>query len=160
MYGYALSVSRPKVDADRDQGERALVDGLTAFFAAVRRARGRAAHVEEGLSLAQYQLLVGLREVPSLTVGELGAAGSVAQPTATRMLALLERRAVVVRARDERDGRRVCVRLTDAGREALEAKHAEIEAAKRKVAAQFTPAERARAAALLERLARVIDEET
>lgn len=159
MYGYALSVSTPKVKAERDQGERALVDGLTAFFAAARRARGRAAHVEEGLSLAQYQLLVGLREVASLTVGELGAASGVAQPTATRMLALLERRAVVVRARDERDGRRVSVRLTDAGREALEAKHAEIEAAKRKIASQFTPAERARAAALLERLARVIDEE-
>lgn len=79
---------------------------------------------------------------------------------ATRMLALLERRAVVVRARDEPDGRRASVRLTAAGREALEAKHAEIEAAKRKVASQFTPAERARAAALLERLARVIDEET
>lgn len=136
-----------------------MVDGLTAFFAAARRARGRAAHDEEGLSLAQYQLLVSLRKCPSLTVGELAVAGGVAQPTATRMLAVLERRAVLTRARDERDARRVSVQLTGAGREALEAKHAKIEAAKRTVAAQFGPKDRERAAALLERLARVIDEE-
>lgn len=139
--------------------ERDLVDALTGFFQATRRARGRAAHRPGTLSLAQYQLLQALRETRPLTVGDLAHAAGIAQPTATRMLANLDRRGTVTRSRPGSDRRRVHVALTPAGAAELERKHEEIEAAKLAIATQLSPGERRQAAALLRRLADVIDEE-
>jgi DNA-binding MarR family transcriptional regulator len=58
------------------------------FTRAIRRARGRASGPLEGsgLTLAQFQLLEGLRSAGELTVSELAVGAGVAVPTATRML--------------------------------------------------------------------------
>src|SRR3954449_4693559 len=88
------------------------------FFAAVRRARGRAAQASQPgtLTLAQYQLLAALGDATEMSAGDLAVAGGVAAPTATRMLASLERDGIVARRRSNSDGRRVRVSLTEDGR--------------------------------------------
>src|SRR5437867_7410159 len=79
---------------EREAFERAWND----FFAAVRRARGRAARDPRlGLSLAQYQVIAPLEDAGELPVGEVASAGGIATPTATRMLATLAREGVVER---------------------------------------------------------------
>jgi DNA-binding MarR family transcriptional regulator len=131
-----------------------------AFFASVRRARGRAAAETstEGLTLAQYQLLAAFGDREEWPVGELAEAGGVAAPTATRMLAGLEREGVVERSHCKQDGRRVQVRLTAAGRRLLTAKRRNVVAKRRRMFESLSPAERRDAARLLGRLADVMDE--
>ncbi|HEX2290664.1 MAG TPA: MarR family transcriptional regulator, partial [Pseudonocardiaceae bacterium] len=86
------------------------------FFAAIRRARGRAAreHGDE-LTLSQYNLLGALGEHSELPVGEVALAAGVAAPTATRMLDHLQRAGIVRRAHSTRDRRVVTVALTTQG---------------------------------------------
>jgi DNA-binding MarR family transcriptional regulator len=132
-----------------------------AFFRAARRARGRATGPLNGsrLTLAQYQLLEALRQTPRVPVSELAAAAGVAAPTATRMLDGLVRDGIAQRLPCENDRRVVHIALTEAGREAVEAAAERIEAARERVRDQLSPAEREQAAALLRRLAGVVEEE-
>jgi DNA-binding MarR family transcriptional regulator len=133
------------------------------FFAAIRRARGRAAaEIEkEGLSLAQFQLLYAFADrggAESLSVGALAEAAGVAQPTATRMLDALERAEAIERRPSKADRRSVAVHLTPKGRRALNRKR-KLVAAKRKAVYESLPAgDRKRAAELLRRFADAFEE--
>ncbi len=131
-----------------------------AFFRATRRARGRATGPLDGsgLTLAQYQLLEALRDTPRLPVSELAASAGVAPPTATRMLDALVRDGLAQRTPCEKDRRVVHIALTDAGRGAVQAAAERVGAGRARVRDQLSPAEQEQAAALLRRLAAVVEE--
>jgi DNA-binding MarR family transcriptional regulator len=150
-----VSASTESCEAlEREAFERAWND----FFAAVRRARGRAARdVGPGLSLAQYQVIAPLEEAESLPVGELAVAAGVATPTATRMLDALVRDGVVEREPSRLDRRVVTVRLTETGRRQVRAKRKVVAEKRRLVYESLSPGERHDTVALLGRLAEVIE---
>ena len=131
-----------------------------AFFRATRRARGRSTGTLEGtrLSLAQYQLLEALRATPRLPMAELAASAGVAPPTATRMLDALVRDGLVDRTPAEHDRRVVLVSLTPSGRDALSVAAKGVAAGRARVRDHLTPAEQEQAAALLRRLATIVED--
>ena len=130
-------------------------DAWDDFFAAVRRARGRAAqNAQPGeLSLAQYQLLAAFANEDEMSVGDVAIAGGVATPTATRMLSGLERDGIVERRASEVDRRCVQVRLTAEGRRMLEAKRRVVLEKQRVIFAALNPDEQRQAEPILRRLA-------
>ena len=130
------------------------------FFAAVRRARGRAARNAEpgSLTLAQFQLIAAFEDERELTVGAVAEAGGVAPPTATRMLATLERDGIVERRGSKVDRRSVTVTLTAKGRRLLKAKRARVAEKQRQIFDSLTPAERDQAEEILRRLAIAIED--
>jgi DNA-binding MarR family transcriptional regulator len=110
------------------------------------------------LTLAQYQLLDALREAPRLPVSELAASAGVAPPSATRMLDALVRDGIAERTQCEKDRRVVHIALTDAGRDAVDAAAERVGAARARVRDQLSPAEQEEAAALLRRLATIVED--
>ncbi len=130
------------------------------FFRATRRARGRSAGPLEGsgLTLAQYQLLEALREAERLPVSELASTAGVAPPTATRMLDALVRDGIAKRTPCQSDRRVVHIGLTAAGRDAVDAAAERVGAGRARVRDQLSPAEQQEAAALLRRLATIVEE--
>jgi DNA-binding MarR family transcriptional regulator len=131
---------------------------LDDFLHAVRRARGRLSAAGE-LSVSQYHLLEPLQAADApLGVGELAAAAEVSAPTATRMLATLERDALVERRGCPHDRRIVHVALTAEGRRRLKSKRESIADRRAAVFASLTADERRQAARLLERLAAATEE--
>jgi len=132
-----------------------------SFFRATRRARGRAIGPLEGssLTLAQYQLLEALQTAERLPVSELAASAGVAPPTATRMLDALVREGVVARTPCEDDRRVVRVALTEGGRDAVAIAGRQVAERRARVRDQLSPEEQAQAAALLRRLAAVLEDE-
>jgi DNA-binding MarR family transcriptional regulator len=154
-----VTVSRTKTDA-RVQFDAA----WDRFFGAIRRARGRAAReaADEGLSVAQYQLLFSFAELDrgdSLAVGALAEAAGIAQPTATRMLDGLERQRVIERHPSTEDRRRVTVQLTGRGRRVLNRKRKLVEEKRRAVFESLEPEDREAAARLLGALAEAIEDQ-
>ena len=131
------------------------------FTRAVRRARGRAtgALTGSGLTLAQYHLIEPLRRGGALTVSELAVGAGVAAPTATRMLDALVRDGLVTRRPAVHDRRAVLIALTGAGREAVREAGRRVEEVRARVRDQLTPREQEEAAALLRRLAAVVEEQ-
>jgi len=125
------------------------------FFAAVRRARGRAAQAQRpgALTLAQYQLLAVFDRETELSVGDVALAGGVATPTATRMLGALERDGIVARQASEVDRRSVLVRLTPHGRRILKAKREVVQAKQQAIYESLNGDERRQAESILRRLA-------
>jgi DNA-binding MarR family transcriptional regulator len=132
-----------------------------AFFRATRRARGRSTGPLDGarLSLAQYHLLEALRATPRLPVSELAASAGLAPPTATRMLDAVVRGGLAERIPCSDDRRVVHVALTAAGREAVGEAGERVAANRARVRDQLSPAEQERAAALLRRLAGIVEEQ-
>ena len=131
---------------------------LSDFFPAARRARGRAASdVSGGLSLAQYHVLEPLGKGPR-TNRELAGLAAISAPTATRLVDGLLERGWVSRVADPTDRRAVVISLTESGREALAKKQRQYLARRRQIAAALDPHEQEVAAALLRRLAAVIEE--
>ena len=99
----------------------AFAAALDDFRRASGRAKGRLA-ADGDLTLSQYHLLEPLLSADEpLGVGELACAAGVSAPTATRMLAGLERDAFVERRACTRDRRVVRVALTDRRRRADDA---------------------------------------
>jgi DNA-binding MarR family transcriptional regulator len=128
------------------------------FMRATRRARGRLASERE-ISLSQYHLLEPLAATGEpLGVGELAAAAGVSPPTATRMLAVLEREGVIERRAYAADRRIVHVVLTADGLAQVEDRHERIQARRSQLYDSLTPGERRQAARLLERLAAAIED--
>ena len=130
------------------------------FFRATRRARGRSTGPLEGsrLTLSQYQLLEALRDAERLPVSELAASAGVAPPTATRMLDALVRDGIAERMPCAQDRRVVHIALTDDGRDAVDAAAERVGAGRARVRDQLSPAEQEEAAALLRRLAAIVEE--
>jgi DNA-binding MarR family transcriptional regulator len=136
----------------------AFAAALDDFRRASSRARGRLA-AEGDLTLSQYHLLEPLLDAESLLgVGEIACAAGVSAPTATRMLAGLERDGLVERRSCTRDRRVVRVVLTAEGAGRMERKRARMEARHLEVYRSLEPRERTQAARLLERLAAAIED--
>jgi DNA-binding MarR family transcriptional regulator len=136
----------------------AFAAALDDFRRASSRARGRLA-AEGDLTLSQYHLLEPLLEAEApLGVGELACAAGVSAPTATRMLAGLERDGVVERRTCTRDRRVVRVALTGEGSGRMERKRERMESRHLELYGSLEPGERAQATRLLERLAAAIED--
>ncbi|HEX8647849.1 MAG TPA: MarR family transcriptional regulator [Thermoleophilaceae bacterium] len=130
------------------------------FFAAARRARGRAARDSSGgLTLAQYHLVAPIAVAGGeLPCGEAAVAAGVAGPTATRMLDSLEREEIVTREHSTADRRVVTVRLTAKGRRAVREKGRAISAKRREIYRSLSEDDRAQATVLLGRLAEAVEQ--
>jgi MarR family transcriptional regulator for hemolysin len=76
----------------------------------------RVALARHGLQRPQNLVLDALAETDGLTPGELAAALEVSGPTAVKMAQRMEANGLVVRRRDDPDGRLVRVYLTERGR--------------------------------------------
>jgi DNA-binding MarR family transcriptional regulator len=127
------------------------------FFAALRRARGRAARDHGGLTLSQYRLLCAVEQAPLAGLRELGEEVGSSAPTLTRMLAVLERDGVIERMPHPDGNRRRQVHLTPLGRGLLSDKRAVIEAKRAAVFASLTTAERDQVELVMGRLAEALD---
>jgi DNA-binding MarR family transcriptional regulator len=136
----------------------AFTESWDEFLRAMRRARGRvnATPSESGLSLSQYQVIEPLGAGPQ-GVGALALAAGVAPPTATRMLASLERQGLVTRRGAGEDRRRVVVELTGEGRAAIARKRTEVARLRRRIRESLEPGEREQAAVLLRKLAGLLE---
>jgi DNA-binding MarR family transcriptional regulator len=130
-----------------------------ALAQAVRRARGTTHQdSEQALTLSQYAILQALTEREHARVSDLATEAGIAPSTATRILDALQRRAIVTRRRSPEDRRGVTVRLTDRGRDALNAQDAWMRGRQRAFFEGLPPRERELAPDLLVRLAALIDE--
>jgi DNA-binding MarR family transcriptional regulator len=135
-----------------------LTEAWTGFFAAVRRARGRAASSDGELSLPQYHLLDALLSLPDPRCGEVAEAAGVAASTASRMIDTLERDGLVERRESAADRRVVEVVITARGTELHERKRVDVEAKLDRMFGSLAPAERENAERLLRRLGELVDE--
>lgn len=121
-------------------------------LAAVLDQRRTDAFVEHGLQSHEFDVLSVLRrtgEPFELTAGELAALTHVTSGTMTSRLDRLEARALVSRHADPADGRLVRVRLTQAGRDRVDAAFAALLDSERELLATLDPAQRAELAAAL-----------
>jgi len=130
-----------------------------AFAQAVRRARGAPAQAgDRALTLSQYSLLQGLTDRDAARVQELAVDAGITASTATRILDVLERRAIVERTRSDEDRRAVIVTLTASGRALLEGQTEWLRGCQRQFFATLPRRERELAPDLLLRLSAFIDE--
>ena len=145
-----------------DAAIQAFADSFGEFMRATRRARGRVADRldDQGLTLSQFQVLDALLDAAGpLTVRDLAIGAGVSSPTATRMLTGLEKDGLVARERPlEGDRRCVLIRLTDTGRESVQAKRTRVAEWRRNLFGSLEPREREQAARLLSRLAAAVDD--
>jgi DNA-binding MarR family transcriptional regulator len=114
--------------------------------------RRAAAFVEHGLQTHEFDVLAALRRSGGpfeMTAGELCIATHVTSGTMTSRLDRLAGRGFVVRRPDDTDGRLVRVRLTDTGREHVDAAMAALLATEHDLVAQLSEAKRERLAAAL-----------
>lgn len=130
-----------------------LWEAWDVFFAALRRARGRAVHEQHGLSHSQFRLLSAIAASDGARCGELAEQVGAAAPTVTRMLSGLEAAGLVERERHEGDRRAVTVRLTPEGARVLAIKQETVSRKRQAIYDSLTPAERRQAERLFRRLA-------
>jgi DNA-binding MarR family transcriptional regulator len=145
------------MDEDPDVGQVAAA--LRVSIGLLLR-RLRQVHVDGELSLPESSALVRLDRGGPTTSGELAKLEQISPQSMGATLATLEARALVERRPDPRDGRRVVLSVTEAGRDLLlDKRNARTRLLAQALSAGFTPAElrllRA-AAPLLERLAQSI----
>ena len=86
-----MPTAQMPVRAPVDMPEAKFWGAWDEFFAALRRARGRAARDQGGLTLSQYRLLCAVEQAPLAGLRELSEEVGSSGPTLTRMLAALER---------------------------------------------------------------------
>jgi DNA-binding MarR family transcriptional regulator len=126
---------------------------------AVMRLRRRLAnerHPDNELSLGAMAVLGALHRQDGQTVGELARGERVQPPSMTRTIGCLVDEGYVAREARDSDGRVVVVRLTDRGRETVQADRRRRDAWLTQRLAVLTPDEREalrRAAPILDRLA-------
>ncbi len=101
---------------------RSLADELDAHVSELWRTMGRAAHGE--LSRTAASVLATLREAGPQRITALAAAEAVAQPSMTALVGRLERDGLAERVADPDDARAVLARVTDRGRDRLDARRA------------------------------------
>ena len=68
------------------------------------------------ITIPQYRFLLTLKRGPK-RAGELAVSASIRKPTASGLIADMEKRGLIMREADEKDGRSVRLRLTDKGLE-------------------------------------------
>jgi DNA-binding MarR family transcriptional regulator len=122
--------------------------------------RLRQVQVEGELTLPESSALVRLDRGGPTTPGELAKLEQISPQSMGATLAALEARGLVERRPDPRDGRRVVLSVTEAGRDVLlDKRNARARQLAQALSAGFTPAELKQlmaAAPLLERLAQSI----
>ena len=122
--------------------------------------RLRQVHVDGELTLPESSALVRLDRGGPTTPGELAKLEQISPQSMGATLAALEARGLVERRPDPRDGRRVVLSVTEAGRDLLlDKRNARTRLLAQALSAGFTPAELRllmAAAPLLERLAQSI----
>ncbi len=109
------------------------------------------------VSLHQATVLAHLVGTVPRTLSELAALMGVALPTMSLLIERLVRAGLVVRDRDARDGRRVSLRLTEAGGRAARARSVVDPERVRALLATLTPAERSAGVQGLTTLARAAE---
>lgn len=134
-----------------------LRQALSQIFAAERRLRARGHALSGELSYVQVRSLAALGRAQEMTAGELARSADLNPATVTGMLDHLEEAGLVERRRSTSD-RRVCnVSLTESGRELLEHKVARWQAHWEAELAEFSEAEIAVAARVLQQIAGIFD---
>jgi DNA-binding MarR family transcriptional regulator len=145
------------MDEDPDVGQVAAA--LRVSIGLLLR-RLRQVQVKGELSLPESSALVRLDRGGPTTPGELAKLEQISPQSMGATLATLEARALVERRPDPRDGRRVVLSVTEAGRDLLlDNRNARTRRLSQALSAGFTPAELSQlmaAAPLLERLAQSI----
>jgi DNA-binding MarR family transcriptional regulator len=145
------------MDEDPDVGQVAAA--LRVSIGLLLR-RLRQVHVDGELTLPESSALVRLDRGGPTTPGELAKLEQISPQSMGATLATLEARALVERRPDPRDGRRVVLSVTEAGRDLLlDKRNARTRLLAQALSAGFTPAELRllmAAAPLLERLAQSI----
>jgi DNA-binding MarR family transcriptional regulator len=143
---------------------RARADALTAFsrawkgaLAAMRRMRSRETHHPGELSYAQYGLLFALFDAEPRSTRELALAADVSPATATEMLDSLAAEGLVERTRSVADKRIVLTKLTERGNGLVEERRAEFEPRWRAAFDEFSDAELATAARVMDALRELFD---
>ena len=93
---------------------------LTAAHAVITERLG-AALAPLGLSINDFEVLLRLDRVPppGTRLTDIGETVRLSQPAVSRMITRLERKELVSRGGDPRDGRGVLIAITAAGRRAL-----------------------------------------
>jgi DNA-binding MarR family transcriptional regulator len=138
-------------DAGLASAMRISVTRLARRLRAERQSEG----LEPDLSDTQLAALAALERHEAMTPGELADHEKVQPPSMTRVIAVLEERALVMRAPHASDRRQVVLTVTDYGREVVQQSRRLREAWLAKQLRGLTPQERAalRAAApVLEKL--------
>ena len=100
-----------------------------AMSGSLQAALNRQLQRDHGLSLADYDVLVALSELPECRMGELGAHLGWEQSRVSHQLARMRARGLIERFGAADDRRAAVVALTESGQEALEAAapgHAEL----------------------------------
>ena len=98
------------------RSDAALASELRIAVMRLRRRLAAERAPENDLSLGAMAVLGLLHRSDGQTVGDLARAERVQPPSMTRTVSCLEDEGLVVRRRNESDGRQVVVELTDAGR--------------------------------------------
>jgi DNA-binding MarR family transcriptional regulator len=124
-----------------------------AVNVAMRRMRGRETHHSDGLSYAQFGLLLALEGGCRLSARSLADAASLSPASVTQMLDALEADGLVVRTRSADDKRVVLNELTERGQQAIMLVRARMEPAWRAALAGFSDEELLTATAVLDALA-------
>lgn len=141
----------------REQAVGNLQEAVSGFSAALRRLRSRDFR-RGGLSLAQWQLVRRLAAHDELPAGKLATDAGLTPATVTQTLDTLAAAGLVERVRSETDRRVTLNRLTPAGRERYEEKHAEIKRRWGEALSDIPADQLEQSAQLLARLSAVIDD--
>jgi DNA-binding MarR family transcriptional regulator len=98
------------MDQELDRGVGLLLAGGRELMSAAESARRKA-----GLSKPEMQILIAIRYQPGQTVSEMRESLGMTVPTFARLIGGLDARGLIEREREERDGRRRTLVLSDAG---------------------------------------------
>jgi DNA-binding MarR family transcriptional regulator len=144
-------------EATREIGDQATLNAAWLHFLDALRDARQATRAPEGISLAQYRLLLPLLgDCDSHRVGELADSAEIRGPTASRMLDGLAAQGLVERICSIDDKRHVQVLLTPRGWEVMRAKRDRIEAAWQHAFDQLSEEEREHAHRFLRMMSALI----
>ncbi|MGK8512260.1 MarR family winged helix-turn-helix transcriptional regulator [Nocardia asiatica] len=135
----------------------AVTVAVEAAMVRIRRRQTRGALSEGAVPVAVFGVLDAVAGGVADTVGALAPALGVDQPRASRLVARAVAAGLLERVADQRDGRRSVLRPTAAGRRASAEAAARRRTAMAAAMADWTPAERADFARLLERFVEKMD---
>jgi DNA-binding MarR family transcriptional regulator len=137
------------------------VDAVLDLLRAARRTGGTThAARGDGISVPQLVVLAAIDVVGERGVSAVADQAGLAQPTVTRTLGALERRAMVRRTPHARDGRSTCLAVTAAGQAVLKDKRREIVGRFAELWRTIERGDRQRVVHLVHRLSAITDELT
>ncbi|MEU1544415.1 MarR family winged helix-turn-helix transcriptional regulator [Nocardia sp. NPDC005745] len=135
----------------------AITVAVEAAMVRIRRRQTRGALSDGAIPVAVFRVLDAVADGSADTVGALAPALGVDQPRASRLVAQAVSAGLLERVADQRDGRRSVLRLTAAGNRAVTEARKGRRTTMAAAMADWTPAERADFARLLERFVDAMD---